>query len=64
MVQGNPEQPRCGFSSKVVNALRRTGLPFGTFDILQDEAVRQGLKVGLFNEIRSYCKIASGALYP
>ena len=45
-MQGNPEAPRCGFSRKVVEALQGavgTG-GFGTFDILGDEEVRQGLK--------------------
>ena len=42
--QGNPEAPRCGFSQKVVSALRAIGVAFDTFDILTDEEVRQGLK--------------------
>ena len=48
-MKGDPEQPRCGFSRKVVEALRASGLDepekFGTFDILSDEGVRSGLKV-------------------
>ncbi|KAF5474396.1 hypothetical protein F2P56_006298 [Juglans regia] len=44
-MKGTPDAPRCGFSSKVINALREEGLTFGTFDILTDEEVRQGLKV-------------------
>jgi Grx4 family monothiol glutaredoxin len=43
-IKGTPDAPRCGFSSKVVNALREEGLSFGSFDILADEEVRQGLK--------------------
>lgn len=43
-MKGTPDAPRCGFSSKVVNALREEGLNFGSFDILSDEEVRQGLK--------------------
>lgn len=43
-VQGTPEAPRCGFSRKVVDALQSVGESFGTFDILADEAVRQGIK--------------------
>ena len=38
------EEPRCGFSRKVVDAVKGTGLSFETFDILSDEEVRQGLK--------------------
>eukprot|EP00877_Chromochloris_zofingiensis_P004650 jgi/Chrzof1/14186/Cz08g28180.t1 len=43
-MKGTPDAPRCGFSRKVVEALRTGGVDFGSFDILQDEAVRQGLK--------------------
>mmetsp|Transcript_27408 Transcript_27408/g.59891 ORF Transcript_27408/g.59891 Transcript_27408/m.59891 type:complete len:347 (-) Transcript_27408:302-1342(-) len=43
-MKGSPDAPRCGFSSKVVAALQETGLPFGHFDILSDEDVRQGIK--------------------
>ncbi|CAN1807307.1 Monothiol glutaredoxin-S17 [Linum perenne] len=44
-MKGNPGAPQCGFSSKVVNALKEEGVSFGSFDILSDEEVRQGLKV-------------------
>ncbi|KAG5516900.1 hypothetical protein RHGRI_037583 [Rhododendron griersonianum] len=43
-MKGTPDAPRCGFSSKVVEALRNEGVDFGSFDILSDEEVRQGLK--------------------
>lgn len=43
-MKGTPDSPRCGFSSKVVNALKEDGIKFGSFDILSDEEVRQGLK--------------------
>ncbi|CAN6461823.1 unnamed protein product [Victoria cruziana] len=43
-MKGEPDAPRCGFSSKVVQALRSEGVSFGYFDILTDEEVRQGLK--------------------
>ncbi|XP_011027844.1 PREDICTED: monothiol glutaredoxin-S17-like [Populus euphratica] len=44
-MKGTPDAPRCGFSSKVVNALKEEGVSFESFDILSDEEVRQGLKV-------------------
>jgi len=44
LTQGNPDAPRCGFSQKVVSALRSIKVPFNSFDILTDEEVRQGLK--------------------
>ncbi|KAG0588598.1 hypothetical protein KC19_2G255000 [Ceratodon purpureus] len=43
-MKGSPEEPRCGFSRKVVNVLKDQGVEFGSFDILSDETVRQGMK--------------------
>ena len=43
-MKGNPQTPRCGFSRQAVEILSSNKLPFGTFDILGDEEVRQGLK--------------------
>jgi Grx4 family monothiol glutaredoxin len=43
-MKGTPEEPRCGFSRKVVNVLKEQGVEFGSFDILSDERVRQGMK--------------------
>jgi Grx4 family monothiol glutaredoxin len=43
-MKGTPDSPQCGFSSKVVNVLKAEGIKFGSFDILGDEEVRQGLK--------------------
>ena len=39
-MKGSPDMPRCGFSRKVVDALRQEDIPFGHFDILTDEQVR------------------------
>lgn len=41
-MKGNPDQPKCGFSQKTVALMKQEGVAFGTFDILQDEAIRQG----------------------
>jgi len=43
-MKGSPEAPRCGFSRKVVDALKGNQIDFSTFDILSDEGIRQGLK--------------------
>ena len=43
-MKGNPQEPRCGFSRKAVAILQDAGVAFGSFDILSDEEVRQGLK--------------------
>ena len=57
MMQGTPDAPRCGFTSRTVAALRKTGTPFGYFDILSDEAVRQAAKVTCFGRT-SICILA------
>jgi len=41
-MKGSPDAPRCGFSRQTVAILREHNVKFTHFDILQDEAVRQG----------------------
>src|SRR4051812_12920051 len=43
-MKGNPSMPQCGFSATVVGILREVGTPFGTFNILGDQTMREGLK--------------------
>lgn len=43
-MKGSPEAPRCGFSRQLVELLAKHDTKYETFDILQDEEVRQGLK--------------------
>lgn len=43
-MKGNKEAARCGFSRQILEILNGTGVDYNTFDILQDEEVRQGLK--------------------
>lgn len=43
-IKGVPEQPRCGFSNAVVQVLRMHGVDYSSHDVLQDEALRQGIK--------------------
>ena len=43
-MKGVPEQPRCGFSSLVVQILDHLGVDFVGVDVLQDEGLRQGVK--------------------
>jgi Grx4 family monothiol glutaredoxin len=43
-MKGIPAAPRCGFSRQAVEMLQEENIPFGSFDILSDEEVRQGLK--------------------
>jgi Grx4 family monothiol glutaredoxin len=44
-MKGSPTAPKCGFSRQVVEILNENKVPFGSFDILSDDDVRQGLKV-------------------
>jgi len=43
-IKGTPNEPRCGFSKKIVSLLKENEVKFSSFDILTDEDVRQGLK--------------------
>ncbi|MDB5419738.1 MAG: glutaredoxin-related protein [Phenylobacterium sp.] len=43
-MKGVPEQPRCGFSAVVVQILDHLGVDFVGVDVLQDEALRNGVK--------------------
>lgn len=43
-MKGTPEEPKCGFSRKVVAALKDEGVQFDSFNVLSDETVRQGIK--------------------
>ncbi len=44
-MKGNAEMPLCGFSARAVNILKSCGVKFATVDVLQDEEIRQGIKV-------------------
>ena len=43
-MKGVPDQPRCGFSSVVVQILDHLGVDFVGVDVLQDDELRQGIK--------------------
>jgi len=44
-MKGTPDAPRCGFSSMVVQVLDHLGVEFAGVDVLQDEGLREGIKV-------------------
>ena len=44
-MKGTPDFPQCGFSGQAVAALKAIGKPFGYVNILEDEEIREGLKV-------------------
>ena len=43
-MKGTPVFPMCGFSAQVVQLLSHTGVPFQSYNILDDMDLRQGLK--------------------
>tara|TARA_B100001989_G_scaffold253161_1_gene238517 strand:+ start:1365 stop:1697 length:333 start_codon:yes stop_codon:yes gene_type:complete len=43
-MKGNPTFPQCGFSSTVVQILKHIGVNFKSYDVLQDEELREGIK--------------------
>ena len=44
-MKGIPEQPRCGFSGLVVQVLDHLGVDYVGVDVLQDESLREGIKL-------------------
>lgn len=44
-MKGNAELPMCGFSARAVTILKSCGATFASVDVLQDEEIRQGIKV-------------------
>jgi monothiol glutaredoxin len=43
-MKGSKHFPQCGFSAAVVEVLKRSGAEFQTVNVLEDPAVRQGIK--------------------
>ncbi|WP_423602723.1 Grx4 family monothiol glutaredoxin [Sphingomonas sp. MS122] len=43
-MKGTPLFPQCGFSNRAVSILNHLGVEFASVDVLQDQAVRQGIK--------------------
>jgi monothiol glutaredoxin len=43
-MKGTPVFPQCGFSAQVVQVLSTLGVKFKAFNVLEDDALRQGIK--------------------
>ena len=43
-MKGTPVFPQCGFSARVVQILSHVGAPFKGVNVLEDMAVREGIK--------------------
>jgi monothiol glutaredoxin len=44
-MKGTPQQPQCGFSLQAVRILNALGVDFGSVNVLQYPAVREGVKL-------------------
>lgn len=43
-MKGDRVEPKCGFSRQAIQILNTKGIDYETFNILEDDEVRQGLK--------------------
>ena len=43
-MKGTPVFPQCGFSGQVVQILSHIGIPFKGVNVLEDDALREGIK--------------------
>ena len=43
-MKGTPVFPQCGFSAAVVDVMDHVGVPFKAYNVLEDEALREGIK--------------------
>lgn len=43
-MKGTPDMPQCGFSMRAVTILNHLGVEFGSFNVLSDMEIRQGIK--------------------
>src|SRR6185437_10507382 len=43
-MKGSPQFPQCGFSARAVAILNELGAKFSSFNVFDDEDIRQGIK--------------------
>ncbi|MGH7962643.1 MAG: Grx4 family monothiol glutaredoxin [Candidatus Binatia bacterium] len=43
-MKGNPTFPMCGFSAATIQIFNSLGVPYETVDVLEDSAIREGIK--------------------
>ncbi|WP_127143254.1 Grx4 family monothiol glutaredoxin [Pelagibacterium montanilacus] len=43
-MKGTPDFPQCGFSGQVVQILEYLGVPYASTNVLETDAMRQGIK--------------------
>ena len=44
-MKGTPDAPQCGFSMAVTNMLKLLEVNFGSVNVLEDQNIREGIKV-------------------
>jgi monothiol glutaredoxin len=44
-MKGTPDAPQCGFSMAVTNMLKLLEVNFGSVNVLEDQNVREGIKI-------------------
>lgn len=44
-MKGSPDFPMCGFSGLAAQILNQIGVPYKAVNVLEDEAIRQGIKI-------------------
>jgi len=44
-MKGSPDFPQCGFSAQTVAILKSLGKEFDSYNILEDQELREGLKI-------------------
>lgn len=43
-MKGSPDFPQCGFSMRASAIVKSLGVPYGSFDVLADPEIREGVK--------------------
>lgn len=43
-MKGTPDFPQCGFSMRAAAVVKSLEVPYGSFDVLSDPEIRQGIK--------------------
>ena len=43
-MKGTPDFPQCGFSAQIVQLLKHLGVAFSGVNVLEDDALREGIK--------------------
>ena len=43
-MKGTPQMPQCGFSAQVIEILNEQNIKFKSFNVFEDESIRQGVK--------------------